>query len=119
MTCTCPAPLTPHNTHVQQLTHAHHLTSLRTPPLHLNTQSGTATERQLLILDRNRDLHLLHVRKRTCIKLAAMVDSARWHDEAPMVAAVVDCKVAVWYHPGVVWTDRDLLDQTKFVRSDR
>ncbi len=82
-------------------------------------QSGNATERQLLLLDRNQDLYLLHVQRRACIKLAGMCGSAIWHDRAPMLAAVVDSKLSIWHHPGVVWVDKDLLEATKTAKADR
>lgn len=54
------------------------------------SQAGTINDRQLIIIDRNRDLYLLPVMKRNIAKLAAMCDSARWHDATAMLAAMVD-----------------------------
>lgn len=54
------------------------------------SQVGNATERQLFIIDRSRDLWLTPIMRRSCTKLAAMVDSARWHDNTGMLAAVAD-----------------------------
>jgi intraflagellar transport protein 80 len=54
------------------------------------SQAGHINDRQLIIIDRNRDLYLLPVLKRNIAKLAAMCDSARWHDTTAMLAAMVD-----------------------------
>lgn len=54
------------------------------------SQAGTIADRQLIIIDRNRDLYLLPVMKRNIAKLAAMCDSARWHDSTAMLTAMVD-----------------------------
>lgn len=54
------------------------------------SQAGTINDRQLIVVDRNRDLYLLPLMKRNVAKLAAMCDSARWHDNTPMLAAMVD-----------------------------
>lgn len=44
------------------------------------------------------------------VKLAANVASAPvWHSTAPMLAAVVDGQLMVWYHPGAAFVDQDLL----------
>jgi hypothetical protein len=44
-----------------------------------------------------RDLYLLPVMKRNVAKLAAMCDSARWHDATPLLAAMVDQRlVRLW-----------------------
>lgn len=54
------------------------------------SQAGNINERQLIFIDRNRDLYLMPVMKRAVAKLGAMVDSARWHDATGMLAAIVD-----------------------------
>ena len=56
-------------------------------------QTGTNTDRQLIFIDRNRDLYMVPVMKRTPAKLTAMVDSALWHDTTGMLAAMVDQKL--------------------------
>jgi len=64
------------------------------PPLHhLCQQAGTSTERQLILIDRNRDLHIVPVMARAVAKLASMVDSAHWHDSTGMLSALVDHKL--------------------------
>ena len=49
-------------------------------------------------------------------KLGTMCDSAAWHSEADMLAAVIDGKLMVWYYSNVVFIDRDLVNQTKLVK---
>ncbi len=56
-------------------------------------QVGTSTERQLILIDRNRDLYIMSVMKRQPAKLASMVDSALWHNTTGMLAALVDQKL--------------------------
>ncbi len=56
-------------------------------------QAGTASDRQLIFIDRNRDLYVMTVAKREPAKLASMVDSAAWHDSTGMLAAMVDQKL--------------------------
>lgn len=53
------------------------------------------------------------------VKLASNVSGLPvWHDAAPMLAAVVDGQLVVWYHPAAAFVDRDLLEATKSVHSD-
>uniref|UniRef100_A0A061RJ59 Intraflagellar transport protein 80-like n=1 Tax=Tetraselmis sp. GSL018 TaxID=582737 RepID=A0A061RJ59_9CHLO len=86
------------------------------------SQSGGLPERRLLLLDRNRDLFIRAVSSSSAaaaagaVKLGSMVDSAVWHDASDMLAAMVDGRLAVWYYPEVVYTDRDLLPVTRTSR---
>ncbi|EFJ41230.1 intraflagellar transport protein IFT80 [Volvox carteri f. nagariensis] len=82
------------------------------------SQAGTIADRQLIIIDRNRDLYLLPVMKRNIAKLAAMCDSARWHDTTAMLAAMVDQRLCVWYYPSEVYVDKDLLTKTRYTKAD-
>jgi intraflagellar transport protein 80 len=56
-------------------------------------QVGTQADRQLIFIDRNRDLYMVPIAKRVPAKLGSMVDSARWHDTTGMLAAMVDQKL--------------------------
>lgn len=56
-------------------------------------QVGTSADRQLIFIDRNRDLYIMSLAKRTPAKLAAMADSAAWHDTTDMLAGTVDQKL--------------------------
>lgn len=82
-------------------------------------QAGTAPERLLAIVDGNRDLHLVSVLKRTAAKISSNVDCVVWHDSCGMLAGMVDNRLVVWYCPGVVSVDKDLLEATKCFKSDR
>lgn len=82
------------------------------------SQVGTHTDRQLIFIDRNRDLYIVPVLKRTPTKLAAMVDSALWHDTTGMLAAIVDQKLMVWYYPNEVYVDKELLAKARYVKTD-
>lgn len=68
-------------------------TPLAIAPLLPFTQVGTNTDRQLIFIDRNRDLYVVPVMKRTPAKLASMCDSAAWHDTTGMLGAMVDQKL--------------------------
>ncbi|KAF6258571.1 intraflagellar transport protein 80 [Scenedesmus sp. NREL 46B-D3] len=53
------------------------------------------------------------------VKLASCVSGQPvWHDAAPMLAAVVDGQLVVWYHPAAAFVDRDLLEATKSTQND-
>jgi hypothetical protein len=92
------------------------LPSIHAPPVQ---GLGTAADRLLAIVDRNRDLFLVHPARRATVKLASSVDAASWHDGCAMLAAVVDGQLAVWLHPGVAFLDPGLLEATRSVRGDR
>lgn len=82
---------------------------------------GNLPDRRLLLLDRNRDLYLTQLASGSnsasaVVKLGSMVDSALWHDDADILAAMVDGRLIVWYLPEVVFTDRDLLGVTKVAK---
>lgn len=76
-------------------------------------QGGLASDRKLLLIDRNRDLFLTPVHRHEPVKLATIVDSAVWSDAHDMVAALADQKLLVWYCPNVVYIDKDLLSKTR------
>lgn len=81
--------------------------------VHLS-QMGHAYERKFAFVDRNRDLYLSTVSdKPDPVKLATMVDSARWNDENDMLLAVADGKLLVWLYPHAAFTDRELLQRTR------
>ena len=48
-----------------------------------------------------------------------MVGSIAWNDSTNMLAAVTDGRLAVWYHPLVAFTNKDLLPQTLVRQEDR
>jgi hypothetical protein len=54
--------------------------------------------------------------QRRLVKLASNVTSPPvWHDTAPMLAAVVDGQLVVWYHPAAAYLDQQLLQATRCV----
>jgi hypothetical protein len=77
------------------------------------SQAGTAAGRQLALIDRNRDLHLLDCTSRAAVKLASMVEAAVWHDASDMLVAVADDKLLVWHCPAAAFIDPDLLPATR------
>ena len=46
-------------------------------------------------------------------KLHTMVDTIKWNDQADILVALADSKLVTWYHPAVVYVDRDLLPATR------
>eukprot|EP00879_Flechtneria_rotunda_P009285 GHRR01009720.1.p1 GENE.GHRR01009720.1~~GHRR01009720.1.p1 ORF type:complete len:478 (+),score=231.72 GHRR01009720.1:1464-2897(+) len=109
------------------------------------SQFGAATDRLLALLDTDGDLYLhrplaqgssgtapktagaaaatagssLAVQQQHLVKLASNVYGPPvWHDTAPMLAAMVDGQLVVWYHPAAAFVDRDLLEAAKAVHSD-
>jgi hypothetical protein len=110
-------------------------------------QFGNANDRLLALLDSNGDLYMLkplargtsstsaatspikaaaagqvqqqQQQQQRMVKLASNVSGQPvWHDAAPMLAAVVDGQLVVWYHPASAFIDRELLEATKSVHSD-
>ncbi|KAJ3106160.1 Intraflagellar transport protein 80 [Phlyctochytrium planicorne] len=80
----------------------------------LNQVASPLSGRQLLIIDKNRDLYITPVVKPNIKKLGTMVETVAWNDEADMFAAMVDGKFVVWYYPNVVFIDEDIEPLTRF-----
>ncbi|RHY44563.1 hypothetical protein DYB30_014187, partial [Aphanomyces astaci] len=70
---------------------------------------GPSTDRKLLFIDNNRDLHLTRLSHKGSFKLQAQVDSAAWNDSSEMLVALSDAKVLCWTYPNMVYVDRTLL----------
>nr|CAD7260712.1 unnamed protein product [Timema shepardi] len=97
------------------------------PPLHhwvgvlevaLN-QAGSALERQIAVVDRNRDLYLALVRgslHKKLRKLAPMVQSLCWNSDTNILATVQDTNLTVWYYPMVLYADSRLLKKTAHMK---
>ena len=87
-------------------------------------QTGPAHERKLAIIDKNRDLHLVSVRRlgsgSVSGKLGAMVQSLRWSSDCSMLAAMQDSRFTLWYYPAIISVDRALLNRSEdpFVCTD-
>ena len=43
--------------------------------------------------------------------LGSMVSSVAWNDQSNILAGMQDGRFTVWYHPTVVYTDKDLLTE--------
>lgn len=80
-----------------------------------NSASATA-KRKLMIIDANQDLYVTRLHRPDPIKLATMVQSARWHATVPVLAAISNQQLIVWYYPHVVYVDKDLVSKTRTVR---
>ena len=79
-------------------------------------QTGTPNERKLAIIDKNRDLYLVGVRKMGSSgnvpgKLGSMVQSLRWSSDCSMLAAMQDSRFTLWYYPAIIYVDRALLNR--------
>ncbi|CAL8375185.1 unnamed protein product [Gadus morhua 'NCC'] len=79
-------------------------------------QGGPASERKIALIDKNRDLYLSPVRRlgrEPCIcKIGSLVHTMAWNDAASILCGIQGNQFTVWYHPGVVLTDKELLPRT-------
>ena len=57
-------------------------------------------------------LSLICMVKIFSIVLGSMVSSVAWNDQSNILAGMQDGRFTVWYHPTVVYTDKDLLAGT-------
>eukprot|EP00898_Chlorokybus_atmophyticus_P007150 jgi/Chlat1/7436/Chrsp6S07491 len=93
--------------------------------IHFVLQAGGLPERQLSIIDRNRDLYLAAVLGGgggggvVACKLAAVVSSALWNSSCNALAAIADQQLVVWYYPAALYIDRELLPLTRSTRDAR
>uniref|UniRef100_A0A6A7G623 Intraflagellar transport protein 80 homolog n=2 Tax=Hirondellea gigas TaxID=1518452 RepID=A0A6A7G623_9CRUS len=83
-------------------------------------QVGPTQERCLSVVDNNRDLYLVQLRRVGGIgrgyKLGGMVQSLKWNDGANVLAALQDSNLVVWYCPAVIFVDSSLLPYTQWQR---
>jgi intraflagellar transport protein 80 len=83
------------------------------------SQYGSLQDRKIAFADRNRDLHLAAVHQKLAThKLSTMASSIAWNDKNETLTAISDGRLTTWYFPTVVYTDRDLLSRTKWIRDD-
>nr|XP_020471287.1 intraflagellar transport protein 80 homolog isoform X1 [Monopterus albus]XP_020471288.1 intraflagellar transport protein 80 homolog isoform X1 [Monopterus albus]XP_020471290.1 intraflagellar transport protein 80 homolog isoform X1 [Monopterus albus] len=85
-------------------------------------QCGPSTERKIALIDKNRDLYLTSVRHlgrepKIC-KIGSMVHSMAWNDAANILCGIQDKQLTVWYYPSVVFTDKELLPKTLYIKDD-
>ncbi|KAK2847315.1 hypothetical protein Q5P01_010314 [Channa striata] len=83
-------------------------------------QCGPSTERKIALIDKNRDLYLTSVRHlgrepKIC-KIGSMVRSIVWNDVANILCGIQDNQFTVWYYPSVVFTDKELLPKTLYIK---
>ncbi|KAM7413006.1 hypothetical protein PAMA_020407 [Pampus argenteus] len=83
-------------------------------------QCGPATERKIALIDKNRDLYLTSVRHlgrepKIC-KIGSMIHSMAWNDTANILCGIQDNQFTVWYYPSVVFTDKELLPKTLYIK---
>nr|CAD7451809.1 unnamed protein product [Timema tahoe] len=85
-------------------------------------QAGSALERQIAVVDRNRDLYLALVRgslHKKLRKLAPMIQSLCWNTDTNILATVQDTNLTVWYYPMVLYADSRLLKKTAHIKDSR
>ncbi|XP_043275719.1 intraflagellar transport protein 80 homolog [Venturia canescens] len=102
------------NKPINQVQSHSHLTSVTR--LALNYIGGV-NDRQLAIIDANRDLFLVSVRTsgfgRVC-KIAAMAQNVAWATDANVLAAMLDSNLSVWLCPNCVhYSDRKVIRKTR------
>ncbi|TMS07418.1 Intraflagellar transport protein 80-like protein [Larimichthys crocea] len=86
-------------------------------------QCGPSTERKIALIDKNRDLYLTSARHlgrepKIC-KIGSMVHCMAWNDGANILCGVQDNQLTVWYYPSAVFTDKDLLPKTLYIKDGR
>ena len=78
-------------------------------------QCGSSSDRQLAIIDKNKDLFLRTVRQfgsDRVVKLSTMVSSICWNDSCNIMTTISDNKVTFWYYPAIAYVDQELLPKT-------
>ncbi|CAJ1065331.1 intraflagellar transport protein 80 homolog [Xyrichtys novacula] len=81
---------------------------------------GPSNERKIALVDKNRDLYLTSVRHlgrepKIC-KIGSMVHSMAWNDAANILCGVQDGQLTMWYYPSAVFTDKELLPKTLYIK---
>lgn len=83
-------------------------------------QCGPSAERKIALVDKNRDLYLTSVhhlgREAKICKIGNMVHSMAWNDAANILCGVQDNQLTVWCCPSAVFTDKDLLPKTLYIK---
>ncbi|CAH1117583.1 unnamed protein product [Phaedon cochleariae] len=64
-------------------------------------QWGETSSRKLVVLDKTRDLYLVHIRSTNKIfsKLGRKIESFQWNASDNIIAAIQDTQLVVWYCP--------------------
>ncbi|XP_048121196.1 intraflagellar transport protein 80 homolog [Alosa alosa] len=83
-------------------------------------QCGPANDRRIALIDKNRDLYLSSVRRlareHTIVKIGTMVKTIAWNDSVNILSGVQDSQFTIWYYPGAVFVDKDLLPKTLLLK---
>lgn len=51
--------------------------------------------------------------------VGSMVHSMAWNDAANILCGIQDNQLTVWYYPSVVFTDKELLPRTLYIKDGR
>ncbi|XP_008307942.1 intraflagellar transport protein 80 homolog [Cynoglossus semilaevis] len=83
-------------------------------------QCGPSTERKIALVDKNHDLYITSVRhlgrEAKICKIGSMVHSVAWNDAANILCGIQDNQFTVWCYPSVVFTDKELLPKTLYIK---
>ncbi|CAB1347799.1 unnamed protein product [Coregonus sp. 'balchen'] len=83
-------------------------------------QCGPSSERKIAVIDKNRDLYLTavrrHNREHNICKIGTMVHTMAWNDSANILCGIQDTQFTVWHYPSAVFTDKDLLPKTLYMK---
>ncbi|XP_059507047.1 intraflagellar transport protein 80 homolog isoform X2 [Stegostoma tigrinum] len=81
-------------------------------------QFGSANERKIAIIDKNRDLYIASVRRfgkeQKIIKIGTMVHSIAWNDKINILCGMQNMHFVVWYYPNTIYVDKELLSKTVY-----
>jgi len=69
----------------------------------------TSNIRKIAFIDSNKDLFVTKVHSPSVFKLKTIVDSVAWHPDCDLLLALSDKQLVIWYYPGIVWCDTDLI----------
>jgi intraflagellar transport protein 80 len=72
--------------------------------------------RQLLILDKNRDLYISNDLKQNFKKIGSMVESFAWNQSSDVLALISDSKIVFWLYPNGIFVDQDVFPIAKLER---
>lgn len=75
--------------------------------------------RQLVLVDKNRDMFITPLVKADLKKLGTMVETFSWNADTDLLVAMMDYKFVVWYYPNVVFVDEDIAPLTRFEKDGR
>ena len=76
---------------------------------------GGIEDRRVVFCDRNKDLFISPITATHVVKLATMVDSMMWQENCNVLAAIADKALCMWCYPDIVYTDRELIAETKVI----